>query len=209
MHSQPTRRGIQRGYADATVRASQAAGQQVKGHTFKRCPCGTLRDVQGRRVNCPKRHGSWFYAHELPADLFGKRRLVKMGGFATERDARKALNDALGQLNRGTRVEAGRQTVGAYLDQWLDGKASLRSTTSRGYRSHIELYLRRGLGHLRLSDVREVDVERLYVALRQLGRADVQATPELTRLLEARKPAAPSSPTSTPRPKRTSSPDSR
>ena len=163
----------------------------MKGHTFKRCPCGTLRDGQGRRVNCPKRHGSWFYAHELPGDQFGKRRQVKKGGFATERDARKALNDALGQLNRGTHVEAGRQTVGAYLDQWLDGKASLRSTTSRGYRSNIELYLRPGLGHLRLSDVREVDVERLYVALRQLGRADVQATPELTRLLEARrKPAA-------------------
>ena len=96
----------------------------------------------------------------LPPDANGKRRQVSKGGFATEREARKALNGALDRLHRGTFVEVGRQTVGEYLDQWLEGKARLRATTRRSYGEHVELYLRPGLGHLRLSDLREVDIER-------------------------------------------------
>ncbi len=46
----------------------------MKGYTFKRCPCGSIRDEQGKRVNCPKRHGSWTYVHELPPGPDGKRR---------------------------------------------------------------------------------------------------------------------------------------
>jgi hypothetical protein len=114
-----------------------------------------VHDIHGNRVNCPKRHGSWYYTHELPPAGTGKRRQVSKGGFATEREARKALNIALGRLHRGTYIEVGRQTVGEYLDQWLTGKGRLRSTTLRSYREHIELYLRPGLGHLRLSDLRE------------------------------------------------------
>ena len=98
----------------------------MKGHTFKRCPCGDIRDEQGRRTNCGKRHGSWYYAHELPPAADGARRQSKKGGFGTEREARKALNDALARLQRGTFIEVGRQTVGEYLDQWLDGKGRLR-----------------------------------------------------------------------------------
>ena len=67
----------------------------MKGHTYKRCPCGALRDDAGRRVNCSKRHGSWFYVHELPPDASGRRRQASKGGFATEREARMALNDLL------------------------------------------------------------------------------------------------------------------
>ena len=158
----------------------------MKGHTLKRCPCGTLRDDHGRRVNCGKRHGSWYYMHELPPDATGKRRQAQKGGFATEREARKALNDALAQLHRGTFVEVGRQTVGEYLDQWLEGKAKLRSSTRRSYREHVELYLRPGLGHLRLSDLRELDIERLYAAMRELGGGGPVKSPVLSRLLDAR-----------------------
>ena len=57
----------------------------MKGHTYKRCPCGVLRDRDGRRINCHKKHGSWYYAHEVPASPQGKRRQTFRGGFATER----------------------------------------------------------------------------------------------------------------------------
>jgi integrase len=158
----------------------------VKGHTYKRCPCGALRDDAGRRINCGKRHGSWYYVHELPPDAAGTRRQASKGGFATERDARAALNELLSQLDRGTYVEPTKQTVGEYLEQWLDGKGRLRASTRRSYREHIELYLRPGLGHRRLSDLREVDIERLYRAMRQLGTAEPERSYELDRLLRAR-----------------------
>ncbi len=150
----------------------------MKGHTYKRCPCGTLRDAQGRRVNCNKRHGSWYFAHDLPADTAAGRRQEKKGGYATEREARKALNESLARLDRGTYVERTRQTVGEYLDQWLEGKGRLRTSTRRSYQEHIDLYLRPGLGHLRLHDLREVDIERLYAAMAQLGAARPQASHE-------------------------------
>ena len=166
--------------------AEDEHGGTVKGHTFKRCPCGTIRDDQGRRVTCAKRHGSWFYAHELPPGADGRRRQRKMGGFPTERDARKALHDALARLDRGTFIEYSRQRLGDYLDQWLAGKGKLRASTRRSYREHIELYLRPGLGHLRLTDLRDIDIERLYAAMRQLGRHPRTGSPELERLLAAR-----------------------
>jgi integrase len=162
----------------------------VKGHTYKRCPCGTVRDEQGRRINCTKRHGSWFYVHELPPDVNGRRRQAARGGFATEREARKALTEALAQLDRGTHIERTRLTVADYLDQWLDGKGGLRATTRRSYQQHIDLYLRPGLGHIRLSDLREVDIERLYSAMGQLGTPQPRPSHELQRLLDARPGAA-------------------
>ena len=168
----------------------------MKGHTLKRCPCGTLRDEQGRRVNCGKRHGSWYYMHELPPEASGRRRQTKKGGFSTEREARKALNDALARLHRGTFVEVGRQTVGEYLDQWLDGKRRLRATTRRSYREHVKLYLRPALGHLRLTDLRELDIERLYAAMRDLGSEPMPTSVVLDRLLAARSQAAPPRPLS-------------
>ena len=158
----------------------------MKGHTFKRCPCGPLRDDAGARVNCTKRHGTWSFVHELPPDASGRRRQVKKGGFTTEREARVALNEALGNLHQGTYTAPTRQTVGEYLDQWLGGKSKLRSSTRRSYREHLDLYLRPGIGHVRLTDLREQDIERLYAAMGQLGQPSPAPSYELDRLRVAR-----------------------
>jgi len=74
----------------------------MKGHTFKRCPCGSVRDEKGERINCPKRHGTWYYAHELPPDAAGKRRQDRKGGFPTEKAARAAMNEAIAKVATGT-----------------------------------------------------------------------------------------------------------
>jgi integrase len=158
----------------------------VKGHTYKRCPCGTVRDAQGKRVNCPKKHGTWTFAHDLPPGPDGQRRQFRAGGFATEREARRALTKALDEIIRGRYVEPTRVKVGDYLDQWLAGKAGLRSNTRRSYASHIELYLRPGIGHLRLLDLRDTDIERLDAATRLLGKQGTNNSPELDRLLAVR-----------------------
>jgi len=171
----------------------------MAGSVFKRCGC---RDADGRRLEarCPeltsKGHGSWSYKVELPAGPGGKRRRVGKGGFATKRDAETSLTDLLDRVNKRTHVDAGRQSVAAYLEQWLAGKAALRSTTSRSYREHLDLYLLPALGHLRLADLCETDVEAMYDAMRGLGRprAAVKASLELEAMLAARKS------TDTPRP---------
>ena len=164
----------------------------MKGSTFKRCPCGTVRDAQGNRINCQKKHGTWYYAHELPPGPDGRRRQSRVGGFATEREAREALNEVLSQIQRGTYRFRTKQTVGEYLHRWLDGKANLRATTRRSYTETIRLYLEPGIGHIQLTDLRPEDVEALFEAMRQVGRpeAEKKPSPTLRRLLEARQSKA-------------------
>lgn len=79
-------------------------------------PCRRTVDEQGRRTNCSKRHGTWYYRHDLPMLAAGRRRQVKQGGFATEREARRALTNALARLDRGTHVDRSKLSVGDYLD---------------------------------------------------------------------------------------------
>ncbi len=91
-------------------------------------------------------------------------------------------------MSLGTYVEFGRQTVADYLQQWLDGKVNLKPSTRHGYETHCQLYLVPGLGHLRLSDLRDHHIEELYAAMRQLQpkTAGSKPSPTLRRLLEVR-----------------------
>ncbi len=125
----------------------------MKGSIYKRCAC---RDaVTGRRLGsrCPELarsgHGSWHYATELEPGPGGKRRQVRKGGFATKREAQVALAEVVDAVAKGAHTDAGRITVGDYLEQWLAAKVeagTLRATTARSYAQHIEDYLRPHLG---------------------------------------------------------------
>ncbi|WP_347280114.1 tyrosine-type recombinase/integrase [Frankia sp. CcI49] len=70
----------------------------------------------------------------------------------------------------------------------MAGKASLAESTRRSYEEHIRLYLKPGLGHLKLTDLRDDHIEKLYAAMRLIGR-DLRGrkpSPLLVRLLEVR-----------------------
>lgn len=72
-------------------------------------------------------------------------------------------------------------TVGEYLDEWLAGRLKLRPSTTRSYEAHVRLYLKPALGHLRLSDVRHADVDRMFASL----IADGRLTPASLRRVHA------------------------
>jgi integrase len=164
----------------------------VKGHTYKRCPCPAVRDQAGRKVNCPKKHGSWYYVHELPPDAAGNRRQEAIGGFATQREAREALNRSMSEYQRGERVTPNRMRVAEYLEQWLEGKGQLRSSTRRSYSEHIRLYLAPALGHYKLTELSETDIESLYAAMRQLWTTrEGKPSDTLVRLEAARGKTSP------------------
>jgi integrase len=141
----------------------------VKGQTYKRCKCPPelLVDADGRRINCTRKHGTWYYRHDLPPAADGRRRQVKQGGFATEREARKALTDALARLDRGVYVDRSKLAVGTYLDEWLAGRVNLRPASVVFYRVAVDRYLKPELGHLRLSDLRADDIERAFGRIRR------------------------------------------
>jgi len=141
----------------------------MKGQTYKRCKCppSSLLDDTGRRITCNKKHGTWYYRHDLQPGPDGRRRQVKQGGFATEREARRGLTDALARVDRGVYVDRTKLTVGAYLDQWLLGRVNLRPASVVFYRVAIDRYLTPTIGHLRLADLRSSDIERAFSSIRQ------------------------------------------
>ena len=142
----------------------------MKGQTYKRCKCPAEdlpRRADGTLGNCRRDHGSWYYRHDLPTSANGRRRQVKQGGYSTEKEARAALTDALARLDRGTYVDRSKLTVGDYLDQWLEGRVNLRPASVVFYRVAVERYLRPGLGHLRLDQLRVDDVERAFARIRR------------------------------------------
>jgi hypothetical protein len=107
--------------------------------------------------------------------------------FRTQGDAEADLAETLNRVNRTPTVDLDRSlTFGAYLDDWLASKRGLKATTRAAAGEHITLYFKPGLGHVRLTDLRDRDFEQLYEAMRQLGRPTTERTRMLRRLLAAR-----------------------
>jgi integrase len=142
----------------------------VTGTVFKRCSCPPVLDGAGRRRNCSKRHGSWFFAHDVP-DVSGKRRQIRRGGFASAADTRAALEDSLLATGHGVRVQEQRRlTVAAYLEAWLERKKDIgrfRPSTALHTNQHLRDYWIPLLGHYRLGDLTVDDVDRALASIRR------------------------------------------
>ena len=140
----------------------------MPGSTYKRCTC---KDAAGKPLGkrCPllrnSRHGSWYYAFELPPDAKGRRRQQRRGGFPSEREAERAMSAVAQRVDEGRYVESRKLTVRDYLLEWLAGKGNLRPSTRRGYQRNIDKYLVPRIGDIPLTALRGAHIER---ALREI-----------------------------------------
>ncbi len=167
----------------------------MKGTVYKRCNCTDPVTRKELRKRCPKLsrsdHGSWWAMHDIPPGPGGRRRRASLGPYATSTEADQALADSLAQLNpgAGTTPDNRDLTFGRYLDWWIENRADLKPSTRRGYSKHIEIYLKPGLGHLKLIELRDDHFDELYKAMRQVGRDQGTRRPSfmLQRLLEVRR----------------------
>jgi len=148
-----------------------------EGSTFKRCGC---RDDAGKQLGsrCPKlrqrRHGRWYFSVDLPRQEGAERRPRREGGFATKAEAEEALELSRSRAVRGERVEL-KQTIGDWLRFWLAEKTktsgasavgkTVRPTTARVYRQHIDSYLIPHLGHVQLNQLRAEHISVAYDAI--------------------------------------------
>ncbi|MEV7830470.1 Arm DNA-binding domain-containing protein [Streptomyces subrutilus] len=135
----------------------------MKGHVFKRCQCIAQYDAKGRRKNCKKAHGSWYYAADTGIEKNGKRQQLKKGGVATADEAERELSTVLARISEGSYTHDDGQTVERWLKKWMELKerAGRRPTTLRSYRHHIDNYLVPHLGRIRLRDLRPSHVDKL------------------------------------------------
>ena len=118
-------------------------------------------DESGKRR--PFRRTGYAQVKDAQGDLDKLRAILDLAG--DDEDAQRRVGDLLQNVMRdrldipdaaevsrriGVGVPLdGAMTVGEWLDTWVESKKT-RRTTTKGYRSHIRVHLRPGIGHYRL-----------------------------------------------------------
>lgn len=167
---------------------------------YKACACrdpGTGRQLGARCPDLEKKgHAKWYARYEAPAAPDGSRRRPRIGPYDTEKRAKEALVEALGQVAATGHSDDRKLKLGAYLDQWHadrvseaeNGDGGLKPSTLEAETEAIDLYLKPGLGHIRLGDLRNQHVRDLYAAMRKINRPaeETQRSDLMRALLAAR-----------------------
>ncbi len=145
---------------------------------FKRCPCPVVKNARGDRLACKKDHGSWAYVVDLGRGPDGKRKQERKGGFRTQKEAQKSLDELLARVRSGRYHPDERKTVGEWLNEWLERKvhAGLRPSTARSYEQHIRTYIAPRIGHKRLRDLKPGDVTQMHREIAAMPNAPGPAT---------------------------------
>ena len=109
----------------------------------------------------------WRYQIRVPVnpDLpeLGTRPVTK-NGFATEKDATRAKDKAIADVERGLRVGAAIPTLEVYAETWLAG-LDLASSTVSGYRRQLRRHVFPRIGRLPLDKVVPTTLRKLYADL--------------------------------------------
>ncbi len=114
--------------------------------------------------------GTWRLRYDGPPDASGRRTQVSETVRGTKKDADTVLRERLVNIDRGTFMPKRKETVGTFLERWLEIYAASNTTlrTQQGYRGVITRYIKArgpGLHHLAFK-VRNIDalLRRLHQA---------------------------------------------
>jgi integrase len=126
--------------------------------------------VSGGRGSVYKRGATWT-AH-IKWQHHGQWRQRKTGGFATKKDAQRALDKMLHAVDLGAAVPADRLTVEQYLTGWLDHLTVVvgrKETTVYGYRATLWRYAVPAFGSVPVQKVATSDLDKLYASMAGRG----------------------------------------
>ena len=114
------------------------------------------------------------YRYEL--DIGGgrdSRQRVVRRGFTTKAEAQDALNLILAEQTQGTFVAATNETVGGYMDRWLEQvEPTLAASTFDGYKRKMRCHVVPRLGSIKLQDLDALTLNAFYADLLDEGRKD-------------------------------------
>lgn len=122
-----------------------------------------------------RRGKTWSYIVDVGAHGDGRRRQQMKGGFATKRDADRALRELLRTLDTGTYVAASSLTLGGFLaDEWLPAMRppTLRATTWTEYARKVRCHVIPRLGQIPLQRLSPAHLNAFYAELITAGRVD-------------------------------------
>ena len=126
------------------------------------------------RGSVVKRGKSYSVVVELDRDpVTQKRRQKWHSGFRTKREAEAAMAELVGTVNRGTYVAKSKQTVAAFIVEWLAAiKPTVRPATHYSYDRDLKLHVTPYIGTMPLTAVDAGTLNGLYAHLLAEGRKD-------------------------------------
>lgn len=101
----------------------------------------------------------------------GRYPTISKGGFSTEKEAWKACRDAMREADEGRVVRPSTRTVTQFLDEWFTAvEASLDATTWQNWKDYAKSYVVPHIGNVKLQQLDEPELLRLYAKLLAEGR---------------------------------------
>jgi integrase len=127
-----------------------------------------------------KRGSTWTWQFTVGTYKAGNRRTVSHGGYPTKKAAALDLADALARLGKGDKrvlVKASKQTLGEYLDDWLEVQRRVRKpSTAGGYANIVNSWVKsQPISHAPLADLDWRAFVKLYDDLRAHGGRPTKA----------------------------------
>ena len=109
-----------------------------------------------------KAGNSWGFTITLGVDPHGKRIQKRYGKFKTRKEAEKACNETIYQIEHGTFVNPENITLGEYLSDWLKTYCEPRLTpcTYESYKNNVENHIIPALGKIPLQKLQPVQVQK-------------------------------------------------
>lgn len=128
--------------------------------------------MAGVKDGVVQRGTTWSYVVRVRDPETGRSRPRWVGGFATEREAKTARDEARVAASRSEYVNRTTITVGQFLDSWLGvHEVGVKPQTIAPYRDLIDRYVTPRLGDVRLQAVQPAMLTRLYTDLLKAGGA--------------------------------------
>jgi integrase len=108
---------------------------------------------------------------DLGRDESGQRQQKFMTFRGTKAEADKKLRETLQQMETGGYVEAGKETVGSFMQRWLKDYAATNTAprTSDGYRGIVKRYVDPAFGSVLLTRLTPRHVQGLYTGMLERG----------------------------------------
>ena len=131
---------------------------------------------EGSIIEYDTKAGRRYYIKASVPDEAGTTRQRVKRGFLTQKDAAKALRELIRAGEQaGGYVPPTKQTLGEYLDEWLDGIRVAPSTLA-SYRKNVRVHIKSRIGSITLAQLSNSKIDAFYRDLEREGRTGPAAS---------------------------------
>jgi integrase len=113
---------------------------------------------------------TWRVRWDIPS-IDGKRRCQTETVKGSRREAERVLRERLAALDKGEFIPKSSETVGSYLQSWLDGygRTNITPRTLWGYQGYITRYITPTIGNIPLQKLQPGQIQKVYADMLERG----------------------------------------